>query len=70
MGAHFWPKYEIKDFFFSPTKHCRIDFKKKNVCVQEANLGKVAKFIPLRSREVFFKNQNYFTTFFPSEKNF
>jgi len=42
MGAHFWPKYKIKEFFF----HLNIVevSQKQMMCVQEANLGKVAKF--------------------------
>jgi len=42
MGAHFLPKYKIKKFFFHPLNIVELS-QKKNVCVQEANLGKVAK---------------------------
>jgi len=43
MGANFWLKYKIKDFFcfFQPLNI--VELVKKIVCVQEANLGKVAK---------------------------
>jgi len=44
MGAHFWHKYKIKEGFFSPNiVELSQKQQKKNVCVQEANLGKVAK---------------------------
>jgi len=41
MGAQFWPKYKIKEFFFHPLNIVKLS--KKNVCVQEANLGKEVK---------------------------
>jgi len=40
MGAHFWPKYNIKEFFFHPLNIVELSQK---LCVQEANLAKTAK---------------------------
>jgi len=42
MGAHFWPKNKIKEVFFRPLNIAELS-KKNCVCVQEANLEKVAK---------------------------
>jgi len=41
MGAHFWPKYKIKEFFFFHPLNIVELSKKKIVCVQEAHLVKV-----------------------------
>jgi len=51
MGAHFRPKYKIKEFYFFHWLNIVELSQKKIVCFQVANLGKVAK---SWSREVFF----------------
>jgi len=69
MGAHFWPKYKIKEGFFVVFFHPLniVELSKKIVCVQEANLGKVAKFCTAQIKgSIFFKiNQNYLAHIFP-----
>jgi len=56
----------LRSLFFSPAQHCRIE-SKQNVCVQEANLGKVAKSCYRSDQGKYFKkiNQNYFAHICP-----
>jgi len=64
MGAHFWPKYKIKEFFFHPLNIVELS-QKNSVCVQEANLGKVAKSCTAQIKgSIFLKiNQTILPTF-------
>jgi len=64
MGAHFLPKY--KGGFFHPLNIVELS-PKKIVCVQGANLGKVAKYCTAQIKgSIFLKiNRNYFAHIYP-----
>jgi len=61
MGAHFWPKHKIKEFFFHPLNIVELSQKKNGVC----SGGKLSKRSQVLYR-IFLKiNQNYFAHICP-----
>jgi len=65
MGAHFWPKYKIKED--DPLNI--VELSQKKLCVQKANLGKAAKSYRSDQGKYFLKiNQNYFAHICPDSE--